>query len=71
MPCIASNGQCALCGETFSKRAISRHLTMCRAEHAPTKGKLRKTFRLVVEGRGRPEYWLRLEAPAGGHPQQP
>jgi len=64
MPRITSIGQCALCGETFSKRAISRHLITCQAAHSPKRGKLRKTFRLIVEGRGLPEYWLHLEMPA-------
>jgi len=64
MPRITSTGHCALCGETFSKRAISRHLITCQVAHPPKKGKLRKTFRLLVEGRGLSEYWLHLEAPA-------
>ena len=61
---ITSTGQCALCGEAFSKQAMTRHLTKCQAEHSPGKGKPRKTFRLLVEGRGLPEYWMHLEMPA-------
>jgi len=62
---IKSTGQCSFCGQTFSKQAISRHLTKCQAEHPPQeKGKRRKTFRLMVEGQYLPEYWLQLEVPA-------
>jgi hypothetical protein len=63
MPSFPSTGQCYLCGETFSKRVMTRHLTKCLAEH-PQKGKQRKTFRLVAEGQYLPEYWLQLEVPA-------
>jgi hypothetical protein len=66
MPHITSTGQCALCGETFSKRAISRHLIQCQAEHPViiARGKRRKTLHLLVEGQYLPEYWMHLEVPA-------
>lgn len=65
-----SKGKCNLCGESFSKVGMTKHLATCRQSHAPRKlegrGKLRKTklFHLIVEGRHAPIFWLHLEAPA-------
>jgi Plasmid pRiA4b ORF-3-like protein len=62
-----SKGKCNLCGETFSKAGMTKHLATCRQSHALKKleghGNLRKTnlFHLVVEGG--PAYWMHLEAP--------
>ena len=64
MPPFTSTGQCNLCGETFSKRVMTRHLTKCQGEYPLKKGKLRPTFHLLVEGQYIPEYWLHLEVPA-------
>ena len=66
-----SKGQCSLCGETFGKSAMTRHLKSCKQKHAdsptssPGSGP-RKTevFHLVVGGRYSPDYWMHLEAPA-------
>lgn len=66
MPRLNSTGQCALCGETFSKNGIARHLQTCRRDHAPkasSKAKPRQTFLLAVEGRDLPMYWMYLELP--------
>ncbi len=63
MPRISSTGQCAFCGETFSKAVMTRHLVKCQAEHPPKKGKLRETFHLIAQGQYAPEYWLHLEIP--------
>ena len=55
-----SAGNCNLCGKSFSKSGISRHLTSCRGKSAgvgQTPG-----FHIAVEGRDFPEYWLHLEA---------
>jgi predicted RNA-binding Zn-ribbon protein involved in translation (DUF1610 family) len=65
-----SQGKCNLCGETFGKAGMTRHIAKCRQDHALKKlegrGKLRKTnlFHLVVEGTDAPMFWLHLEVPA-------
>ena len=65
-----SKGQCNLCGETFSKSAITRHLKSCKQKKsakAVSKGqgsRKAEVFHLVVEGRYAPDYWMHLEVPA-------
>ncbi len=68
---ILSNGKCNLCGGTFSKQALSRHLELCRqkedsSEESTLKRspKKSKTFHILVEGRYLPDYWMHLEIPA-------
>jgi len=64
---FVSKGKCRLCGKSFSKAGMTKHLAACRQSHTLAKleghGKLRqaKLFHLVVEGG--PIYWLQLEAP--------
>jgi len=43
---------------------MSRHLAACKERPAIGKGRKRRLFHLVVEGRSAPEYWLHLELPA-------
>jgi hypothetical protein len=62
-------GRCDLCGNLFSKRAMTKHIEACRKKNLPkargrTKARQEKVYHLVVEGAGLPEYWLHLEAPA-------
>ncbi|MBF8276130.1 MAG: hypothetical protein HW390_1203 [Candidatus Brocadiaceae bacterium] len=66
-----STGKCSLCGETFDKKKMTKHLTSCIKEKSgdedsSAKKKLKKgmIFHLVVEGRGQPEYWIHIAAPA-------
>lgn len=68
-----SEGQCRLCGGSFAKAAMTRHLESCKRRKAepgmsPVKQKARspkrKIFHLVVEGHDSPEYWIHLEAPS-------
>ena len=65
-----SKGQCALCGQSFSKGGMTKHLLTCRQSHAlkklPGRGKTRQTrlFHLVVEGAYANAYWMHLEVPA-------
>ncbi len=66
-----SNGKCNLCGNTFSKSAMTKHLKSCRQEEQKTEtsspgGSSRKTnvFYLVVEARYSSDYWMHLEVPA-------
>ena len=68
---LESTGKCGLCGETFGKKQMTKHLDSCikeksgdedlSAKKKPKKGKI---FHLVVEGRGQPEYWIHLAVPA-------
>ena len=66
-----SKGQCHLCGGTFSKSAITKHLNSCRQEEqdseksSSSRGS-RKTeiFHLMVEARYSSDYWMHLEVPA-------
>lgn len=61
----ARYGKCFLCGGTFSKRSISRHLKTCLPAHpSPGTGKPVRLFHLQAEGKYAPEYWLHLEIPA-------
>ena len=68
---LESTGKCSLCGETFDKKKMTKHLDSCikeksGAEDSSAKKKLKKgmIFHLVVEGRGQPEYWIHIAAPA-------
>lgn len=68
-----SVGKCGLCGSTFSKGAITRHLGSCGRPKGPAKpparrGKrLAKCFHLVVEGRYLACYWIHLAVPPQAH----
>ena len=66
-----SKGQCHLCGGTFSKSAMTKHLKSCKQKEKKTETSSssrgsRKTeiFHLLVEGRYSPDYWMHLEVPA-------
>lgn len=61
----ARYGKCFLCGGTFPKRAIARHLKACLPAHpSPGRGKPVRLLHLQAEGKYAPEYWLHLEIPA-------
>jgi len=66
-----SKGKCSLCGSTFSKAQMTKHLKSCKQKRGESRkptgsGSPRKTksFHLVIEGRYEPEYWMHLEVPA-------
>jgi len=66
-----SKGKCYLCGGTFSKSGMTKHLKSCpKRETASEKPSSRrrprksKIFHLVVEGSYLPYYWMHLELPA-------
>ena len=68
---LESNGVCSLCGGTFGKKPMTKHLTSCVKEKANAemsspkqKPKSGKLFHIVVEGRYQPEYWIHIAAPA-------
>ena len=66
-----SSGKCYLCGGTFSKQGMTRHLRSCKGEKGISEisrggrspHKIR-TLHLVVEGRYLPQYWMHLLVPA-------
>ena len=61
-----SRGKCNLCGETFGKGVMTRHLSQCSQVQtlaAPGKPKTTPAFHLVVEGRWAKAYWMHLSAP--------
>ncbi len=67
---LTSPGKCHLCGGTFDKSAMTRHLKACRKTHGlppPESGARKtrkaKTFHLLVEGLYAPQYWMHLEVP--------
>jgi hypothetical protein len=60
-----TTGKCQLCNGTFTKQAMTRHLTACLDKRAlPAGGKKTNIFVLQVQGKYNPGYWLYLEAPA-------
>lgn len=63
-----TEGTCRLCGETFTKGRMARHLKSCIPKHAAPEsaGSSASTsfFHLQVEGRRRSQYWLHLEVSA-------
>lgn len=68
---FVSYGKCFLCGGTFAKNVITRHLKTCPArqeaiaqEAQAGAGKPVRLFHLQAEGRYYPEYWLHFEMPA-------
>ena len=72
MPRRMSKGTCNLCGGTFAKNTITRHLKSCpkMTDVTQTSPKGRSTgpgmgFHLLVEGRYAPEYWMHLQVPGG------
>lgn len=58
-----SIGRCLLCGGSFSRAAMTRHLKSCGVDK-PSNQPLNKSFHLFVEGRYSPVYWLHLAAGA-------
>lgn len=66
-----SMGKCNICGGTFNKAAMTKHLKTCSrakidsaaSDRRPGRQKA-KAFHLVVEGRYSPNYWMHLEVPA-------
>jgi len=62
-----SRGSCHLCGKEFSKNKIGLHLEECwtnltmKEEHDPRTLAPTRFFRLFVEARDEPKYWLHLD----------
>ena len=71
---VSSRGSCLLCGNSFSKSGMTRHLKSCRESHIGEEagvrrrsGRRKQGFHLTVEGVDRPWYWMHLEI-AGNAP---
>lgn len=66
MPQIASSGKCELCGKSYRKSGMTRHLRSCMAEasRGDEPGHRARGIHLHVEDTDRPEYWLHLAVPA-------
>ena len=61
-------GTCHLCGKTFSKEEMAKHLEGCLGREMPRRGRAKPrreaVFHIFVEGAELPQYWMYLEAPA-------
>ncbi len=55
-------GECNLCHTKLDKSRITRHLDSCLKERASGKSSKTTSFRIMVEGRYAPEYWMCLQA---------
>jgi hypothetical protein len=60
MPAQSSTGRCNLCGGSFSRIAMSRHLQSCRPSGAVG---MAPTFHVFVDGKYAKEYWLHVAVP--------
>ena len=63
-----SEGKCSLCGGSYSKTGMTKHLKSCKqrkgiSETPSARRSLQKikSLHLVVEGRDLPEYWMHLK----------
>ena len=67
---IISSGNCELCGKSYRKSGMTRHLKSCLTRTGPKDessgkpGRRTKSIHLLVEDTYRPEYWLHLAMPA-------
>jgi len=63
----ASKGKCNLCGKSFGKAGMTKHLAACRQSHTlklKGQGKLRRTSLFHLWVGGGPMFWLHLAVPA-------
>src|SRR5438132_11478342 len=58
-----SSGKCNLCGGTFGKAAMARHIASCNASKPANKAPKTACFHVVVEGGYGNIYWLHLAVP--------
>ena len=67
MPQVTSSGKCELCGKSYRKTGMTRHLQSCIAKTGQPQESRRRHVRsihLLVEDDYRPEYWMHLAVPA-------
>lgn len=63
-------GKCSLCGKTFTKAGMSRHLKACSARKValalekPGTANATRSFLLSVAGTYATDYWMHLQVPA-------
>jgi len=64
-PYVPVDATCLLCGGTFAKRGLTRHLKSCRDKHpSQTEAPAERILHLLVEGQDAPDYYLHVEVPA-------
>lgn len=51
-----TDGDCSLCGDSYTKRGMSRHLRAC----LPEPNNSTRRYHLRITGAQRPDYWLHL-----------
>jgi len=56
---LRTRGKCYICGRTFSKAGMAKHLKSHLKDDGDT-----KLFHITVDGLDKPEYWLHIEVPA-------
>ena len=67
MPRVVSGGNCELCGKSYRKSGMTRHLQSCVAKIGllgKSDGRPVKSVHIFVEDDYRPEYWMHLAMPA-------
>jgi len=57
-----STGQCTLCGGSFGKVAMTRHVIKCK-DAGPSAGTMVESFHIMVENAYSGPYWLLLAVP--------
>lgn len=62
---VPADATCVLCGKTFAKRSMTRHLRSCRDKH-PSAAEVapERMLHLLIEGKWQPDYYLHVEVPA-------
>ena len=58
-----SSGKCNLCGGTFAKAAMARHVSSCRDPKAAENSRKVESLHVLVQGGYRNVYWLHLAIP--------
>ena len=54
-----TDGRCTLCGETYTKQGMTRHLRSCTQDHVDAGD--RPTFHLSIGDAYRTDYWMHVE----------
>lgn len=62
---MTTSGKCELCGKSYRKSGMTRHLQSCIAKAALPEepGRRDKSIHIFVEDDYRPEYWMHLSVP--------
>lgn len=54
-----TDGRCTLCGDTYTKQGMTRHLRSCKQEHVADGDE--PTFHLSIGDTYRTDYWMHVE----------